>query len=966
MSSFIEKATGPCVILAGAGTGKTSAIVSKVSQLILNKSYKPSDILCLTFSNEAARSMESRISSALESNSISGKPTVETFHALCSDMLKEHGGKIALSLDFRIIEPKDAMITLHKNLKIPAHLCDDFVSAISTAKDLGIAIEDYNHFLEEEKKNLPENIESELEEAQFNLRTLHARHAMTEKSALVSKVELLGVHLRRQKFLNAWRAYEKLKLKKNCQDYSDLNKNALELLQRFPNIAIWKYVVVDEFQDTNKLQLDILNILAKERNITVVGDMNQSIYRFRGAYKDNLELFKQYFQVTKDDMFTLAKSYRSPNTVLRTAHKIIAKNYKSEEEYFEVTNADNRDGDKIQVFELKNGKEEVRKIIEIIKSQLEKGRKPEEICIMFRTHQQANMLKRSLEHDNIPYYSAARMSLLKHSVIKQSINYLTILNAISNKGKNSVNAWWDLIHSSSFNGEDEMALLNFLRKNKNQESNMMNLDVNLSPEGKTLYDSIITRINSLMPCALKSVPEIIEQAYKLFNFSELEKTHEGRESLLALEEFKRIIAEQNNYEFFDLSSLLHHIEIMKALQIELDAPKVEEPGVKIMTAHATKGLEYLVVIIANLVQKKFPIEKIQSRPLIPAELMPELKQSLEKAPSYLKEDIRKDYEREQQIKDERRLCYVACTRAKDQLYLTYAQEYGGKQHSASQFLSEAQYKENSDISFEQDMEEKYHEPTAKIRPIIQSSVKKEIRFSPSSLKIFLECPKKYEYKYVLNMPDDRPPSWEAMKLGSFVHTIIEHGVRECFSNERSFILFAKEEALKEEWRSLELNEAILLLKVFFERNKHKYTASSRSEQHLQTTIDGIKFQGIADRIDFHPDGAEIIDYKTGFAQVPQQERNWQLGLYALAASEKYLVKRVTLDMLRQDRPLEFDLYEDGLAIERNTGRMSFSLQSVKQELVETAKLVLECYKKGFPACAIEKNCAFCDEHVWNR
>ncbi len=972
MEEYLAKSKGPCVILAGAGTGKTRAIVEKVEYLIKNKLYPAEEILCLTFSNEASRSMESRIMSALDNNAnTTSKPTIRTFHALCSDILKAHGLLVGISQDFRILQPEDAMIMLHKNMKVPAHVCNDYVSAISTAKDLGIAIEEYASFIEDSKKHLPSEIEKELEVLQFELRTLHARKAERgEKFSLVNKVETLGLFLKRRKFLNAWRAYEKLKLKKNVLDYADLNKNALQLLKNHPDIIKFKYIVVDEFQDTNKVQLELLELLAPHKNITIVGDMNQSIYRFRGAYKNNLEEFKKIFNVTSKEIYTLADSYRSPNTVLRVSHSIIAHNYVSPEENITLVNAEQKEGEKVHVYQLKNGKEEVRKILEIIKHELSSGRKPEDICVMFRTHQQSSLLKKSLDHEGITYHSTTKKTLLKHPFIRRVINYLTILNALASKGK-PVNAWWEVLHEAEFAQEDELLLSDYLRKNREEEklSDVMLKaadNLALSPEGKLKYQAIVARIAHLLPQAQKNIPELIEEIYRFIGLEEIEKTKSGRESLLALQEFKKIITEQNNHEFFDLSTLLHHIDIMRALQLELEAPAAEEEGIKIMTAHAAKGLEYPIVILANLANKKFPIERFSSRPLIPPELMPELKEELKKAPSYAHEELVKEYEQEQQLRDERRLCYVALTRTIDNLYITTSLEYSGKPHEPSQFLYEAHFQENPNILFEQDNEEKYLEPVIMIKSASEYPQRKEPTFSPSSLKLFVECQKKYEYKYVLNMPDEKPASWEAIKLGSFVHKAIEQGIKEGFTSERSFALFARQESLKPEWENLDLNEALLLLKVFFERNKNKYNLKSKSEQHLFINLDGLKFHGIADRIDFHPDGLEIIDYKTGYTSIPPQERNWQLGLYVLGASKFGTVKRVTLDMLRHDRPLEFDLYEDGFAIERNTRKMSFSISDVQQELIKTAKTIIQSYKSGFKPCPIEKNCQFCDQYVWGK
>ena len=149
------------------------------------------------------------------------------------------------------------------------------------------------------------------------------------------------------------------------------------------------------------------------------------------------------------------------------------------------------------------------------------------------------------------------------------------------------------------------------------------------------------------------------------------------------------------------------------------------------------------------------------------------------------------------------------------------------------------------------------------------------------------------------------------------------------------------------------------------RNKNKYTEKSKTEQKLKTIIGGVKFVGFADRIDFNSSGIEIIDYKTGKSNVPPKSRSWQLGYYALAARELGNVKRITLDMLRHDKPLEFELDKEGNANPINSNMMSgFNIFDVEQELIKSAHSVLIAYEQGFKPCEIEKNCEFCSEWIY--
>lgn len=966
MISPIEKTSGPCIILAGAGTGKTYKIIEKIEYLLKNNIYQPEKIVCLTFSNEAANSLRTKILPILKDDR---EPIMRTFHAFCSDLIKKHGKNIEIAENFRIITPEDAKIMLHKHFKIQPYYCHRYISTIGTAKDLGIKIEELDKYFIDNINALGNpNLEETIENLNFTLKTAHLKkESYHKKSGLSELIERHQKLLDLRKFVQAWKAYEKIKKIKNFQDYSDLNKNAIDLLEKNPHIANeFDYIIVDEFQDTNKMQFDLLKLISPKNNITVVGDLNQSIYRFRGAYKENFNLFKKHFSVRDEEIFTLTKSFRSPDSVLNLAHQLIEHNYEKKEDCFKVENAHNRKGEKAQVYELKNAREETRKIIEIVKHEIGKGTPENEICIMFRTHQQSRMLKKAFEYEKIPYTAVASNSLLKIPIVKKAIDYLKIINSIKTKTKNSEHSWWNLIHGANLPDSDLINLGKFIKNNKDEDLNKeLTEDIqkfNLSGEGKIKFGIITKKINDLVPHASEDIQKLILRLYEVTGIS---SEASDKENFLCLQKLYEITQEHSETDSPDIDSFINHLKIMETLDIEIDAPSVQDSGVRIMTQHATKGLEYKVVVVTNLAQKRFPAEKIWNSSIIPTELSPELKDMLKLIPEVEREYIIKEYETKNQLLEERRLCYVAFTRSKENLYLTYAKEYGNKKYLPSQFLNEIEYKKNLNILFIEDNEEKYLEPNLEIKPAQIQNNLKSIKFSPSSLLLFDECQKKYEYKYIYNMPEPVPLSWEAIKLGSFVHHVAEIGTKNLIKEEKEFIILAKTLQAEEKWEFVNLDDAIPLIRVFFERNKNKYSKDSKTEISLQVNIDGINFNGYADRIDFTDKGVEIIDYKTGNTPVKPKARDWQLGFYALAAKEYGKIYKLTLDMLKKEKPIEFILDSKGNAVESISGRMSFNLDEVKEQLIETAKQILECYKSGFKPCPIEKNCDFCNEYVWN-
>lgn len=1005
----IEKSKGPCVILAGAGTGKTYTIVEKVKHLISNEIYKPERIVCITFSNEAANNVLLRVRKNVVLNGV--EPVIRTFHGFSADLLRKYGDRIGISKEFKILDPDQAKIVLHRSLKIIPLNCHKYIGTIGTAKDLGIKLEDFQSYVARElAKYAGIDLDKRLENLSFELQTLHLHKEGTKKKELVNEIKKIRKIIDTKKFVNAWNAYEKIKKKGNYQDYSDLNANALILLEKFPEIsADYDYIIVDEFQDTNKIQLDFLIRLASHRNITVVGDVNQSIYRFRGAYKENLNLFRSFFEVSDEDVFNLAKSYRSPNKVLRTAHKLIAHNYSNPQDSFLVENFQGREGDNLEVFELKDGKEEARKVVEIIQREVEKGMAKEDICVMFRAHQHGRVIRKALEEAGIEYSSVSKASLLKQKSVKTAIDYLVVLNKIKRKDKGGEQAFWDLVYNLNFSQEDLIKIGKTIKdyvkidRRRNDESKdylivkkeepdqklislylFENLEKVVSEKGKMAAKVLIEKINNMLKFSDKPISELLTEVYRISGLVNEQRTREEKEIMLNLNKFLELAKTHEEFYDADLSNFLYYLEVVENLGIEIPASELEEEGVRLMTSHSTKGLEYKLVIVTNIAQGRFPIERYVNNTLVPTELLPEIKAELKGLNEEEIEEFIIGYEKHNQLLEERRLAYVSFTRAKDKLILTYAKEYGNKKTFPSIFLNEIDYKKNPDISFVIDNEKKYFEPEPVLKEsssfvsagnfeqllldgtIMKQEKKEHGKFSPSALLLFDECQKQFEYRYIYNMPEKKTISWDAMRLGSFVHLVLENGVSKGFLRVEDFIELAKEMSLDEDWESVQLNEAETLIKVFFERHKGKYNERTKTEQYLPLKIAGLDFIGFADRIDFSDSGATIIDYKTGKTNISPKDRNWQLGFYALAAKEKYgNVNKVVLDMLKQERPLEFELDEKGNASCVSSKYIDgFNIYEVEQELIKTAHAILEAYNKGFKACSIEKNCDFCNEYVY--
>lgn len=957
----IEQTKNPCIILAGAGTGKTFTIVEKIKHLITTGTYDPEKIVCVTFSNEAANSLRERILPSLQGEK---EPSIATFHAFCAELLKKHGEAIGIAQNSTIITPDDAKLFLYKFFKLQPRQCHEYIQAIHAAKDVGISQE----MLAEWITNNPLNNETDIlqkkvEHLRFVLQTQFIRASTQEERVTKRKtkgeLEHYETLLKTKRFLQSWKAYEKLKEKKNLLDYADLTIKAITLLKKEPLLAdSFEYIIVDEFQDTNKLQLEFLTLLAPHKNITVVGDINQSIYQFRGANKESLDEFRRVFAPVQE--YALNASYRSTNSILRLAHTLIEHNYENKSECFQVQSATEKEGTASTVYELTNGKEELRKIIEIIKDEEKAGTPLREICIMFRTHQQARMLKHELELHAIPFTTVTKKPLLKVPAVKTVRNYLTIIDKLHTDASGGDHAWWELLTSTVESKEDSIILSKCLKEHRGNEHLSTTLlktlpTLTLSEKGMLKVRAVLKILTDLLRKEKNDIPTLLLEVYARTNPPSEEQPE--KESALALQRFHELAKEYVQSNIPTLTDFLYHLESMHVLGIEGEAPQVDNSGVRIMTHHATKGLEYEVIIITNMAQKRFPLEYRAHKTIIPAEISAQTSDT---------ERIRREAEHNQ-LHEERRLCYVAFTRAKERLYITYAKEYNSKKALPSQFLNEIEYKQNKDITFIQDANETYVQPKQETPTITAATTTAPtIPFSPSSLQTFTECQKRFEYKYVYNMPDPQPVAWEAMQLGSFLHAAFEAIVRHGATTEKQCIDITKTVHMQEAWNFIDLEEALPLVKVFFHRNKHKYASTSKTELRLTTKIGDYTFTGFADRIDFKDSNElEIIDYKTGSGAIPPRYRNWQLGFYALGAKQFGNPTKVTLDMLKKDKPLEFVIDNKGNAVEKNNGRMSFNLFEVEEDMRETADKITSCYTNGFNPCNPDKNCDFCNEYIYN-
>src|SRR3989344_5862875 len=440
----VKYGSGPLLIIAGAGTGKTTVITERIKHLILKKNVAPSEILALTFTEKASREMEERVDMALPYGFT--QMWISTFHSFCDRILRAEALSIGLNPSFTLLSEAQSILFLRKNFFLfdldyfrplgnPDKFLSGMLSHFSRLKDEDITWEQYLSYARGLKIKNKEEIKKTLELAR------------------------------------AYKIYEELKIKEGVMDFADLITNTLKLLRTRKTILKnyqdqFRYILVDEFQDTNFAQNELAILLSGERkNITVVGDDDQAIYRWRGAAIANIIQFRKYFPKAK--VITLTKNYRSTEEILNSSYKLIQNNNPDRLEVKEkinkkLTSERKVRGDKVEFIFENRVEEETDSVAKKIKELVaKKNLLYKDIAILVRANSHSQPFTRALERANIPYQFLGPGQLFHQDEIKNLIAYLKVLYNF----EDSVSLYRVLnMPIFELEGRDIAAILNFARR----------------------------------------------------------------------------------------------------------------------------------------------------------------------------------------------------------------------------------------------------------------------------------------------------------------------------------------------------------------------------------------------------------------------------------------------------------------------------------------------------------------------
>jgi len=607
---------GPLQVLAGAGSGKTKVLTTRIAYLLEQKKCFGQQILCVTFTNKAANEMRERVLQLVNSRSVAF-PWLGTFHSICNKMLRKNAEAVNLKPNFSIIDTLD-QIKLIKNILDSENI------------DL--------------KKNPPKQIAFQID-------------SWKNKALLPQEITLKNQEFHLKNALQVYRVYQKKLQTMNCVDFGDLILHVVTILKKFEDIRKiyqnnFKYILVDEFQDTNYIQNLWLQLLTSENNnICVVGDDDQSIYSWRGAEVKNILNFKKEYKDTQS--IKLEQNYRSTKNILNTASSLIANN---EDRLDKNIWSDLGDGEKVKVKSYFDGRNEATGISDTIEQNLSKKYNLNNISILVRAAFQTREFEERFIKIGLPYRIIGGLKFYERSEIKDALSYLRLINQtnddlsferIVNKPKRSIG------DSSLKKIHDYARIKDLSLFDASQEILKENI---LKPKTVQNLKNFLIHIHSWKANA-KKIDHItlLENVLDESGYAMMLKNERTPEADDKLENLKELKASMKGYSSLD--EFLENISLQTSIDEEWDGEKIN-----IMTIHSAKGLEFDAVFLPGWEEGLFPHQKSIDEKGVTG------------------------------IEEERRLAYVAITRAKKDLYISFAlqRKFFGRQNDNYDFYSSLQ------------------------------------------------------------------------------------------------------------------------------------------------------------------------------------------------------------------------------------------------------------------------------------
>lgn len=916
----VEYNQGPLLIIAGAGTGKTTVITERVKNIVAKNWAKPHEILALTFTEKAALEMQTRVDEALPLGY--ANLWISTFHAFADRVLRDESLLLGLTPNYRLMSEAENVQFLRQHLfKFKL----EYFRPLSNPNKFIVGL---------------------------------LQHFSRLKDEDVSPEEYLKLKIN-QELAGAYEKYEELKVQEGVMDFADLITYLLRLFRTRKEVlkkyqTLFKYLLVDEFQDTNYAQYELLKLLAPAKqkpNLTVVGDDNQSIFRFRGAAVSNILQFQKEYPQAKQ--IVLNHNYRSTQVILDTAYRLIKYNDPDTLEAAlgiskELIAVNTSTGESPELIWTQTAEDEAGKVVETIKQLTITNYEFKDIAILVRANNHAEPFIRALTRSGIPHQFLGPGQLFRQPEIKDVIAYLTVLNNF----EDSVAMYRVLaMEVWGISGRELATLINWARKN--------NLSLFEAGEKSELSQvkKIVTMIHSHLEKAKRETAGqilyyFLQESGLLAQLLAYQTLREEVRAQNLAKFFERLKSYESQHEDASVRAVMDFVN----LSLELgDSPLAsgsdwqENNAVNILTVHSAKGLEFSVVFLVNLVNLRFPTTERREQIPIPEVLIKEL---LPIGEAHLEE--------------ERRLFYVGLTRAKERLFLTGAKFYhdGKREKKLSPFVVEALGKEQVvEIKNQLSIFDSFSQ-NSDLLPTTNDRRPMTNYLSYSQLSSFQTCPLQYKYRYVLRVPT--PPS-AALVFGEVIHQTMRDFYQRVMANQQP----TKEDVLKvlaENWTPIGYDSKT-------QEKKYRQKGEEILSEYYQTSFvpafrplaleqkfilriaPDLKAGGKIDRIDQIDNVIEIVDYKTGRSTTQKEvDKDLQLTLYALAVADGTLEYTGVLPFTPPIDEIKVSFYFFDQQKKVTATRTEKDLTALKKILVETAQKITQSDFKPTPG----KQCDFCE------
>ncbi len=827
---------GPVRVVAGAGTGKTAVIAERFRRLVIGGA-SPSSILVMTFTDRAAAEMRERIEDLIGESA----PAVGTFHAIALSWLRADGRAIGVPAGFRIITGADRWIL---------------------ARELMWELGDIALTGDERPDDLVAPALQMLERLKQELVPFERLRGWAEKAEDREKAELM------QACVRLYRAYEQACRKDRLLDFEDLLTLTVKMLSERPALvdtyrARFPHVLVDEYQDLNLAQERLVELIAGGAQPFVVGDDDQSIYRFRGASRASLERFLRAFPEAQT--VTLGRNHRSSRRIVVAAFSLIANNG----ERLPKLLRSSRSGEKVELWSCPDGVTEAEAIALEASRLIESGLAAGEIAVLCRTNAIARPIAEALSLHGLPHVVSGGHGFYGRPEIKDAIALLRIL-----RDPNDLVALARALTRPPL-GLDADPALSMLRDRKE----LPPLEALMKWEPASAFVGLLARLR--IQSAVLDVRDLFFELMQGTRYLD----SASAQAVANVSRFAELIAEfcETSVDR-SLEAYMSRLDLVLLSQEDERPAEVEGVGdaVQVMTIHQAKGLEFEAVFVPGLVEGRLPQSGRSPRFELPAAVLEPLVRG--------KEDV---------IAEERRLLYVAMTRARRLLYLTRASHYeGGRRWRDSRFLEEVRSAGPRSVVLRDVVGATIPPPPA--LPTSGEGVRKVV-LSYSSIATYLDCPRQYWYRHVQRLPAVQTA--EAVQ-GDVLHETLRRAAeaRRAGTEITPAMLRATHQQVWNETAFPDARRA-----PTFERNGASQLEAYRKrggliaqpeylEQPFTTGLDGWTLNGIIDRIDRTPEGWRIIDYKSG-RPVTRGRRDLQVALYALGAASALKLDPIELEMV---------------------------------------------------------------------